>query len=115
MVLKKSKKDNSTLFIDASKECIKITNNNKLTDENIDNIVRIFSDRQDIQYVSRLVPNKEIAENDYNLSVSQYVEQEDKKEVIDIKMLNAELEQIVAREDELRKQIDSIIHNIEGN
>lgn len=115
MVLKKSKKDNSTLFIDASKECIKITNNNKLTDENINNIVRIFSDRQDIQYVSRLVPNKEIAENDYNLSVSQYVEQEDEKEVIDINALNAELEQIVAREDELRKQINTIINNIEGD
>ncbi|WP_400153142.1 type I restriction-modification system subunit M [Candidatus Methanarcanum hacksteinii] len=113
MVLKKSKKDNSTLFIDASKECIKITNNNKLTDENINNIVRIFSDRQDIQYVSRLVPNKEIVENNYNLSVSQYVEQEDKKEIIDIKSLNAELERIVAREDELRKQINAIIHDIE--
>lgn len=113
MVLKKSKKDNSTLFIDASKECIKITNNNKLTDENINNIVRIFSDRQDIQYVSRLVPNKEIAENNYNLSVSQYVEQEDKKEVIDIEALNAELDRIVAREDELRKQINAIIHDIE--
>ena len=115
MVLKKSKKDNSTLFIDASKECIKITNNNKLTDENINNIVRIFSDRNDIQYVSRLVPNKEIAENNYNLSVSQYVEQEDKKEVIDIKALNAELERIVAREDELRKQINQIIQNIESD
>ncbi|MDO5837842.1 MAG: type I restriction-modification system subunit M [Methanomassiliicoccales archaeon] len=115
MVLKKSKKDNSTLFIDASKECIKITNNNKLTDENINNIIRIFSDRQDIQYVSRLVPNKEIAENDYNLSVSQYVEQEDKKEVIDIEALNAELDRIVAHEDELRKQIDQIIQNIESD
>lgn len=115
MVLKKSKKDNSTLFIDASKECIKITNNNKLTDENINNIVRIFSDRQDIQYVSRLVPNKEIAENDYNLSVSQYVEQEDKKEIIDIKLLNAELEQIVARENKLREEIDNIIRDIEGD
>lgn len=115
MVLKKSKKDNSTLFIDASKECIKITNNNKLTDENINNIVRIFSDRKDIQYVSRLVPNKEIAENDYNLSVSSYVEQEDKKEIIDIKVLNAELERIVTHEDELRKQIDTIIQDIEGD
>lgn len=115
MVLKKSKKDNSTLFIDASKECIKVTNNNKLTDENINNIVRIFSDRQDIQHVSRLVPNKEIAENDYNLSVSQYVEQEDKKEVIDIEALNAELDRIVAHENELRKQIDTIIQNIEGD
>ena len=114
MVLKKSKKDNSTLFIDASKECIKITNNNKLTDENIDNIVRIFSDRQDIQYVSRLVPNKEIAENDYNLSVSSYVEKEDTREKIDIVALNADIERIVAKEDELRAAIKLIITKIEG-
>lgn len=74
MVLKKSKKDNSTLFIDATKECVKVTNNNKLTDENIENIVKTFTDRKDIDYVSKLVSNKEIGENDYNLSVSTYVE-----------------------------------------
>ena len=115
MVLKKSKKDNSTLFIDASKECIKITNNNKLTDENINNIVRIFSDRQDIQYVSRLVPNKEIAENNYNLSVSQYVEQEDARETINIAELNTRIEKIVLRENELRFEINRIIKEIESD
>ena len=64
MVLKKSKKDNSTLFIDASKECVKITNNNKLTEENINNIIKIFTNREDVEHIAKLISNKEIAEND---------------------------------------------------
>ncbi len=113
MVLKKSKKDNSTLFIDATKECVKVTNNNKLTDENIENIVKTFIDRKDIDYVSRLVSNKEIGENDYNLSVSTYVEKEDTREKIDIDVLNKEIGEIVARENVLRKEIEKIIAEIE--
>ena len=113
MVLKKSKKDNSTLFIDASKECIKVTNNNKLTDENIDNIIKTFTDRKDKEYISKLVSNKEIGENDYNLSVSTYVEQEDTREKVDIIELNKEIETIVERENILRKEIDKIIAEIE--
>jgi len=113
MVLKKSKKDNSTLFIDATKECVKVTNNNKLTDENIENIVKTFTDRKDIDYVSRLVSNKEIGENDYNLSVSTYVEKEDTREKIDIDVLNKEIDEIVARENVLRKEIEKIIAEIE--
>jgi len=114
MVLKKSKKDSKTLFIDASKEFMKVTNNNKLTEENISTILNIFESREEIQYKSKLVPNEDIAAKDYNLSVSAYVEQEDTREVIDIKKLNAELERIVAREDELRQQIDKIILEIRG-
>jgi len=113
MVLKKSKNDNSTLFIDATKECVKVTNNNKLLVENIDNIVNIYSNRKDKQYVSKLVPNKEIAENDYNLSVSSYVEQEDTREHIDINVLNREIDEIVAREELLRAEIKKIISEIE--
>ena len=113
MVLKKSKKDNSTLFIDATKECVKVTNNNKLTDENIENIVKTFTDRKDIDYVSKLVSNKEIGENDYNLSVSTYVEKEDTREKIDIDVLNKEIDEIVARENVLRKEIEKIIAEIE--
>ncbi len=113
MVLKKSKNDNSTLFIDATKECVKVTNNNKLTDENIDNIVKIFTDRTDIEYVAKLVSNKEIEENDYNLSVSTYVEKEDTREKIDIVELNKEIEEIVAREQVLRDEINKIISEIE--
>lgn len=113
MVLKKSKKYNSTLFIDASKECVKVTNNNKLTDDNIKNIVKIFTERKDIDYVSKLVSNKEIGENDYNLSVSTYVEKEDTREKIDIDVLNKEIDEIVARENVLRKEINKIIEEIE--
>ena len=113
MVLKKSKKDNSTLFIDATKECVKVTNNNKLTDENIEKIVKIFTDRKDIDYVSKLVSNKEIGENDYNLSVSTYVEKEDTREKIDIDVLNKEIDEIVARENVLREEIKKIIKEIE--
>ncbi|NOH16544.1 type I restriction-modification system subunit M [Clostridium cochlearium] len=113
MVLKKSKSENSTLFIDASKEFVKVTNNNKLTQENIDTILNAFKDRKDIKHFSRLVSNSEIAEEDYNLSVSTYVEQEDTREKIDIVALNAEIEKIVAREQVLREEIDKIIAEIE--
>lgn len=115
MVLKKSKKDNSTLFIDASKEFVKVTNNNKLTDENISNILSLYTERKDVEHTCRLVPNSEIEEQDYNLSVSTYVEQEDTREVIDIKALNAEIKEIVAKEAELRAEIDKIIAEIEGD
>lgn len=113
MVLKKSKKDNNILFIDASKECVKVTNNNRLTDENIDNIVKIFTDRKDIDYVAKLVSNSEIEENDYNLSVSTYVEKEDTREKIDIVELNKQIEEIVAREQVLRDEIKKIVKEIE--
>ena len=113
MVLKRSKADNNTLFIDASNECVKVTNNNKLTESNIARIVEEFVSRADVEYFSRSVPYKEIAENDYNLSVSTYVEAEDTREKIDIVKLNAEIEEIVAREQVLREKIAKIIAEIE--
>ena len=113
MVLKKAKKDNCTLFIDATKECIKITNSNKLTEENIQNILDTFTERKDKDYVSKLVSNETIAEGDYNLSVSTYVEQEDKREEVDIVKLNAELKEIVEKENKLRAEIDQIIAELE--
>jgi len=114
MVLKKSKPENSTLFIDASNEFVKVTNNNKLTQENIEKIIESFKTREDIEHFSRLVPNSEIKEQDYNLSVSTYVEQRDTREVIDIAKLNAEIEEIVAKEQVLRDEIDRIIAEIEA-
>lgn len=115
MVLKKSKADNKVLFIDASAEFEKATNNNKLSDKNITKIVEHFSSRTDDPYFSRLVDYKEISEEqDYNLSVSTYVEQENTKEVIDIKVLNSEIQKIVEREAVLRAEIDRIIREIEG-
>ena len=115
MVLKKNKKDNNTLFIDATKECIKITNNNQLTEENINNIIKIFKNREDVEYIAKLVSNKEISENDYNLSVSTYVEKEDTREEIDIKELNKNIEKIVAIEQVLREEINKIISEIEAD
>jgi len=114
MVLKKSKPENSTLFIDASNEFVKATNNNKLTQDNIDRILDAFRTRADIEHFSRLVPNSEIAEQDYNLSVSTYVEQRDTREVTDIAKLNAEIEEIVAREQALREEINKIVAEIEA-
>lgn len=114
MVLKRSKKDNTTLFIDASRECVKVTNNNKLTEANIARVLETFQSRSETKYFSRIVPYQEIAENDYNLSVSTYVEAEDTREVIDILKLNAEIKEIVAREQVLRDEIDKIIAEIEG-
>ena len=114
MVLKKSKADNAVLFIDASKECVKVTNNNKLTEENIAAVVEAFTSREEKEHFSHLAPFDEVKENDFNLSVSTYVEQEDTREVIDIKKLNAEIAEIVRREEVLRAEIDKIIAEIEG-
>lgn len=114
MVMKKSKTSNDVLFIDASKECVKVTNNNKLTDTNIENILRLFTERKDVEYTAKVVPNATIAENDFNLSVSTYVEKQDTREKVDIKELNKQIAEIVAREQILRDEIDKIIAEIEG-
>lgn len=113
MVLKKSKPDNRTLFIDATGECIKVTNNNKLTEANISRIVDVFARREEEAYFSHLASYDEVAGNNYNLSVSTYVKQEDKREKIDIVKLNAQIEEIVAREQVLRDEIAKIIAEIE--
>lgn len=116
MVMKKNKSDNKILFIDATNECVKVTNNNKLTPDNIDHIVDVFTKREDIEHFTHLASFEEVAENDYNLSVSTYVEAEDTREKIDIKELNAKIKEIVAREQVLRDEIDKIIAEIEvGN
>lgn len=113
MVMKKNKSDNKTMFIDASSECIKVTNNNKLTPENIDRIVEVFARREEIQHFSHLADYDEVKGNDYNLSVSTYVEAEDTREKIDIVKLNEEIEEIVKRENELREAIRKVIEEIE--
>ena len=114
MVLKKNKADNKTIFIDATKECIKVTKNNKLTPDNIENIVNTFANREEKAHFSHLAAYDEIVENDYNLSISTYVEAEDTREKVDIEKLNAEIEEIVKREDGLRAAIREIIAEIEG-
>ena len=114
MVLKRNKNDNSILFIDASKEFVKVTNSNKLTPKNIKTIFDAYMSRENVEHFAQLVPNSKIAEEDYNLSVSTYVEQKDTREVIDIVKLNAEIEKIVAREEVLRREIAAIVAEIEG-
>jgi len=113
MVMKKAKTDNKVLFIDASKEFVKVTNSNKITEKHINDIVEKFTKRENIEYVSNLVDYEKIVEENYNLSVSTYVEKEDTSEKIDIVELNKEIQRIVAREEELRKEIDKIIAEIE--
>lgn len=115
LVLKKSKKENKTLFIDASKEFVRGGNKNKLSEDNRKKILNAFVARKDAAYFAKLVDNNEIAENDYNIAVSSYVVAEDTREVINIKELNQEIERIVARQSELRTAIDEIVGvDIEG-
>lgn len=113
MVLKKGKADSKVLFIDATDECIKVTNNNKLTKTNMDRIVDTFANRLEDKHFSYLASYDEVIESNYNLSVSTYVEPADTREKIDIIKLNAEIEEIVAREETLRKEIAAIIREIE--
>lgn len=113
MVMKKAKTDNKVLFVDASKEFVKVTNSNKMTEKHINDIVEKFTKRENVEYISNLVDYEKIVEENYNLSVSTYVEKEDTSEKIDIVELNKEIQRIVAREEELRKEIDKIIAEIE--
>lgn len=116
LVLSKHKTEPKTQFIDASGEDFfkKETNNNVLLPEHIDRILDIFGNKEEVQYVATLVDNAQIAENDYNLSVSSYVEAEDKREIIDINKLNTEVTETVKRIDTLRADIDEIIKELEG-
>ena len=114
IVLKKSKKDNKTLFIDASAEFVRGGNKNKLSDENRNRILDAFKEREDIEYFAKLVDNEKISENDYNIAVSSYVVAEDTREIINIKELNKKITEIVKRQHELRTAIDEIVEEIEG-
>lgn len=113
MVLKHSRNDNNVLFVDASKLCTKVTNSNKMEQKYINTILEAYTKRENQEYFCTLVPSEKIAEENYNLSVSTYVEQEDTSEKINIIELNAEIKKIVAREQELREEIDKIIAEIE--
>jgi type I restriction enzyme M protein len=114
IVLKKSKKDNKILFIDASTEFVRGGNKNKLSETNRKKILKAFTGRKDIEYFAKLVDNKNIGDNDYNIAVSSYVIAEDTREVVDITELNTKISKIVARQNELRTAIDEIVADIEG-
>ena len=113
IVLKKSKADNKTLFIDASKEFVRQGNKNKLTDANQQKILDAFMARADVDHFATLVENAAIAENGYNLAVSGYVEAEDTREAVDIEALNAEISRIVERQTELRQDINAVVADLE--
>lgn len=114
IVLKKAKATSDVLFIDASEEFVHVGNLNNLSDENIEKIYSTYMERKEVEYFSKLVSNDEILENDVNLSVSSYVEKKDDREEIDIHKLNAEIKEIVAREQELREKIDAIVADLEA-
>ncbi len=122
MVLKKNKKDNKILFIDASKEFVRSGNKNRLTtfeddpeDNNIKTILDAYTKREDKKHFSALVEKEKIAENDYNLSVSTYVEPEDTREKIDIKELNKQIKETVEKVNYLRGEINKIVAELEGD
>ncbi|TSC52314.1 MAG: type I restriction enzyme M protein [Parcubacteria group bacterium LiPW_41] len=114
VILKKSKKDNKILFVDASVEFVRGGNKNKLSEENRKKILNAFIERKDAEYFAKLVDNKTIADNDYNIAVSSYVIAEDTREVVDITELNIKIAKIVARQNELRTAIDEVVADIEG-
>ena len=114
IVLKKSKKDNATLFIDASNEFLRGGNKNKLTEEHRKKILNAYIDRRDIIHFAKLVLNKDIGENNYNISVSSYVEQDNTKEEVEIEKLNAYIAEVVIKQNKLRDSIDEIISDLEG-
>jgi type I restriction enzyme M protein len=115
LVLKKSKSDNKVLFINAEREFARKNTKNQLREEDRTKILENYNSREDVEYFSRLVHHEEIANNNYTLSVTSYVKAEDTREVIDITKLNAEIKEIVSRQQELRVQIDAIVADLEGN
>jgi type I restriction enzyme M protein len=115
LVLKKSKKDNKVLFINAEREFARSGNKNKLRPEDIEKVLAKFTDREDEVFFSRHVDHTEIAENDYSLSVTTYVVSEDTREVVDIVALNKSISEIVARQSALRQEIDKIVADLEGS
>ena len=114
LVLSKHKTDMSTQFIDASGLFKKETNNNILTEQHIEQIMQVFDGKDNVDHFAQSVPFEKIKENDYNLSVSGYVEAKNTREVINISKLNAELKVTVAKIDQLRNDIDAIVEEIEG-
>lgn len=114
LVLKKNKSENNVLFIDASEEFVRNTNKNKLSDSNINNIVNYIKDRTNVENKAIVIPNEDIAENDYNISVNSYLKTITNEEEIDIVELNKKIEEIVSKQSQTRKELDEIIKKLES-
>lgn len=115
IVLKKNKQDNNILFIDASNEFVRGSNKNKLSDENIDNILTLIKNRTNEENKSVLVTYEEISNNSYNLSVNSYLKVTSDEEEIDIVELNKKIKEIVEKQDKVRKELDQIIEELESD
>lgn len=115
LVLKKNKTDNSILFVDASEEFVRNTNKNKLSNANIDNILSLLKNRVDIENKAIVVSNEEIAENDYNISVNSYLKSATDEIEIDIVELNKNIQEIVAKQAQVRTELDAIIRELESD
>src|SRR5574344_471873 len=115
LVLKKNKTDNNILFVDASEECVRNTNKNKLSQDNIDNIINLLKNRESVEYKSYLAAYEEVKENDYNISVNSYLKSKDTNPEIDIKEVNRKLAEIVPREEQIRKELEEIIRDLESD
>ena len=115
LVLKKNKSENNVLFIDASDEFIRNTNKNKLSDTNIDNIVSFIKNRTDVENKAIVISNEDIANNDYNISVNSYLKTSAIVSEVDIFELNKHIEEIVANQSRVRKELDEIIKELESD
>lgn len=113
LVLKKNKTDNNILFVDASEEFVRNTNKNKLSDENINNIVNLLKDRKSIENKSYLATYDEVKENDYNISVNSYLKTNNEDNIIDIEDVNKKLAEVVPRQQQIRKELEEIIKELE--
>ena len=115
LVMRRTKRGQGVLFVDASRYFVPGSPQNSLGEDNVQEIVRIYRERVDVDHVAKLVTNEELKEAKYRMSVSAWVEPEDTREKVDIKALNAEIAEIVARETELRAKVDAIVAELEAD
>ena len=113
LVLKKNKTDNNILFVDASEEFIRNTNKNKLSDENINNIINVLKERKSTENKSYLATYDEVKGNDYNISVNLYLKTSAEENNIDIAEVNKKLAEVVPRQQQIRKELEEIIKELE--
>lgn len=115
LVLAKNKTNTNIQFIDAGGEEFfeKKTNNNVMYDEHIQKIMDMFDSKENIDHIVQSVPYEKVVQNDYNLSVSSYVEVKDTREITNITDLNAKIKTTVEKINNLRDDIDKIVTEIE--
>jgi type I restriction enzyme M protein len=113
LVVKKSKKSDDVLFIDASQKFVRTNTKNKLSEENINDILNLYKERKDVEYIAKVVSNSKIKNASYNLTTNTYIQSQNTTEVINIEVLNEQIKETVAKVDNLRNEIDKIVEEIE--